>query len=195
MPPALWLEDFNDPPPQLALPEPEPERDPLPEPIPDPRLEGWHEGFIAGQRQAMLEVEQRKPSLTAELTQRLQDLETRLEDIAADAAAQMGGLLIDMLQRAAPDDAPQAFKERLADVVEAVRPSFYLDPKLMLHLDPPGQIDFRDLAAFASRLETLEATDWAVTIHWNVEKPPETVLPALSAAIAGEDQVPGSVPG
>jgi hypothetical protein len=38
----------------------------------------------------MLEVEQRKLSLTAELSQRLQDLEPRLEDIAADSAAQDG---------------------------------------------------------------------------------------------------------
>jgi hypothetical protein len=191
MPPALWLEDFNDPAPQLALSEPEPEPDPLPQPIPDPRLEGWHEGFIAGHRQAMLEVEQRKLSLTAELTQRLQDLEPRLEDIAADSAAQMGGLLIDMLQRAVPDDWPQSFKERLADVIDAVRPSFYLDPKLTLHFNPPGQIDFRDLPGFARRLETLEATDWAVTIHWDVEKLPETVLPELITAVAGEDQAPG----
>jgi hypothetical protein len=191
MPPALWLEDFNDPPPQLALPEPEPEPEPLPEPIPDPRMEGWHEGFMVGYRQAMLEVEQRKPSLTADLTQCLLDLETRLADIAAESAAQMGGLLVDMLQRAAPDDWPHSFHNRLAEVVEAVRPSFYLDPKLLLHLDPPALLDFRDLPGFARRLDTLEATDWAVTIHWDVEKPPERVLPELTAAVAGEDQAAG----
>ncbi|HVY16644.1 MAG TPA: hypothetical protein VHB27_15575 [Rhodopila sp.] len=191
MPQTLWLEDFNDPPPHLALPEPEPEPDPLPEPVSDPRLEGWHEGFIAGHRRAIREVEQRKPALTEQLIGRLRDLETKLEAIAADSAAQMGGLLVDMLRHAVPEDWPDTVKDRLAQVIEAVRPSFYLDPKLFLHLDTPGQLDFADLPGFARRLETLETTDWAVTIRWDVEKLPETVLPALRAAVAGEDQASG----
>lgn len=191
MPPALWLEDFNDPPPQLALPEPEPEPDPLPEPIQDPRLEGWHEGFMAGYRMAMLEAEQRGASQGAELIRRLDVLETSLEEIAANSAAQIGLLLIDMLQHAVPDEWPHSFKERLAKVVEAVRPSFHLDPKLHLHLDPLGQLDFRDLPGLARRLETLEATDWAVTIHWDVARVPEAALPELSAAIAETDQTEG----
>ncbi len=186
----LWLEDFNEPPPRLALPEPEPEPEPLPEPIPDPRLEGWHEGFIAGHRQAMLEAARRKQSITEALIQGLDHLDTQLEEIAANSAAQIGGLLIDMLARAVPETWDAAVRETLGRVIDAVLPSFYLEPSLRLHT-PDGLVRFRDLPGFAKALETLEATDWAITLHWDVAKLPEAILPDLQAAIASGDQVPG----
>jgi hypothetical protein len=185
MSPLPWLEDFNDPPPQRALPEPEPEPDPLPEPIPDPRLEGWHEGFIAGHRQAILEAGQRRPPIAAALIQRLEQLDTQLQEIAANSAAQMGGLLIEMLAKAAPETWDAALREKLGQVIEAVLPSFHLEPALRLHT-PLGFVGFRDLPGFAKTLESLDDTDWAVTLHWDVEKPPDAVLPDLRAAIGDQ---------
>lgn len=181
----LWLEDFNEPPPQLALPEPEPDPDPLPEPIPDPRMEGWHEGFIAGHRQALLEVAQRRQPITASLIQRLEQLDVQLAEIAANSAAQMGGLLIEMLAKAAPEEWDAAVREKLGKVIEAVLPSFHLEPSLHVHT-PLGIIGFQDLPGFAKTLESLEDTDWAVTLHWDVQKPPDAVLPDLRAAIGDQ---------
>jgi hypothetical protein len=178
-----WLDDFNDPPPQRALPEPE-EDLPPPEPPADPRLEGWQEGYAAGHRQAMLQAQRGNVALIAALNQRLDDLDTRLDQIAADSAAQIGDLLIAMLIQAVPDDWPGDIKANVATVIEAVRPSFHLDPRLHLHHDAQADIGIRDLPALLTALEDIQATDWAISLHWDTRQPPEAALPALRQATA-----------
>jgi hypothetical protein len=177
-----WLDDFNDPPPQLALPEPEAESDTPPEPSADLRLEGWQEGYAAGHRQAMLQARQGSATLIAALNERLDELDSRLEQIAADSATQIGGLLIDMLIQALPDGAPGDFRTGLAAVIEAVRPSFHLDPRLHLHTDTPAEIGLRDLPGLVKALDDIQSTEWAVSLRWDTKQPPAAALPALSAA-------------
>lgn len=178
-----WLDDFNDPPPQLALPESEAEPDTPPEPPIDPRLEGWQEGYAAGHRQAMLQARRGNAALIAALNQRLAELDSRLEQIAADSATQIGGLLIDMLIQALPDDAPGDFRTGLAAVIEAVRPSFHLDPRLHLHADAPAEIGLRDLPGLVKALEDMQTTDWTVSLRWDTKQPATAALPALSATV------------
>lgn len=179
----LWLDDFNDPPPQLALPEPEEDPTP-PEPPTDLRLEGWREGYAAGHRQALLQAQRGNPALIAALNQRLDDLDSRLDQIAADSAAQVGGLLIAMLIQAVPEEWPSGIKDNLSTVIEAVRPSFHLDPRLHLHHDTQTEIGIRDLPSLLAALEDIQATDWAISLRWDTRQPPEAALPALREAAA-----------
>lgn len=173
-----WLEDFNDPPPQAALPPPEaaPPEPEQAEPTPDPRLEGWQEGYLAGHRQAMLQAAQANPPLTEELCRRITDLEGQLEAIAAQSSAQMGELLIDMLAHVVPDDWEEPVRAKLAAVIAAVKPSFWLAPRLRLHLDPPVDVALRDLPALARLLDEAHATDLAVTLRWDTGETPQAAL-------------------
>ncbi len=179
----LWLDDFNDPPPQLAIPEPE-EEPATPEPPTDLRLEGWREGYSAGHRQAMLQAQRGNPALIAALNRRLDDLDSRLDQIAADSAAQIGDLLIAMLIQAAPEQWSADIKGNLATVIEAVRPSFHLAPKLHVHHDTQTEIGIRDLPGLLTALEDIQTTDWAISLHWDTKQPPEAALPALRKAAA-----------
>ena len=178
-----WLDDFNDPPPQLALPEPEEDPTP-PEPPTDLRLEGWQEGYATGHRQAMLQAQRGNIALIAALNERLDDLDASLDRIAADSAAQIGDLLIAMLIQAVPETWPGDIKANLETVIEAVRPSFYLNPKLHLHHDSPAEIGTRDLPALLTALEDIQATDWAISLRWDTRQRPEAALPALQKAAA-----------
>ncbi len=179
----LWLDDFNDPPPQLALAEPEEEPAP-PEPPADPRLEGWREGYAAGHRQAMLRAQSGNPALIAALNRRLDDLDSRLDQYDADSAAQIGDLLIAILIQAVPEEWPGDIKGNLATVIEAVRPSFYLNPKLHLHHDTQTEIGIHDLPGLLTALEDIQTTDWAISLRWDTRQPPEAALPALRKAAA-----------
>jgi hypothetical protein len=179
----LWLDDFNDPPPRLALPEPE-EDLPPPEPPADPRLEGWREGYAAGHRQAMLQAQRGNAALIAALNKRLDALDARLDQIAADSAAQIGDLLIAMLIQATPEAWHAEIKTNLQTVIEAVRPSFHLDPKLHVHHDAETEIGLRELPALLKALEDIQATDWAISLRWDTKQPPKAALPALRNAAA-----------
>lgn len=178
-----WLDDFNDPPPQRALPEPEEDPTP-PEPSADPRSEGWQEGYAAGHRQAMLQARRGNAALIAAMNKRLDELDSRLDQIAANSATQIGDLLIAMLIQAVPEEWPAAIKANVATVINAVRPSFYLDPRLHLHHDAPAEIGLRDLPALLTALEDIQATDWAISLRWDTQQPPEAALPALRDAAA-----------
>jgi hypothetical protein len=178
-----WLEDFNDQPPQADAPQPELDPAPITEAEPDPRLEGWQEGFIAGHRQAMLQRAQDKPALTAVLCEQITKLQDKLDGIAENAAAQISELLVEMLAASIPPDWPEPMQARLADVIAAVKPSFWLDPKLHIRLDPPALISLQDLPALASHLDTWQETDWAVAWHWDTGHSPDATRTALQAAL------------
>lgn len=177
-----WLEDFNE-----YAPEPEPAEPEIQEelpPDPDPRQEGWTEGFIAGWNQAMESARPEASPATIELIHRIEQLETQLRDIAALSAAQMGELVIDMLARAVPPDWPQPVAERLGKVIEAVRPAFWLDPKLHLHGEVPGELGFHDLPGFARAIEQMQESAWPVTIQWDTQANPEQMTEALREALS-----------
>lgn len=165
----LWLEDFNE---RGAAPAPEEEQEvtdieqPAPPPPPDPRREAWVEGFMAGCRRNQHNSTHESQALAADLTRRLSDMEQRLEELANESATLVGGLLIDMLLAALPDDWPFGVAEKLREVIEAVRPVFALDPKLQINADPPAELAFRDLPGFYRALQDSPAIEWPLGIRW-----------------------------
>jgi hypothetical protein len=89
-----------------------------------------------------------------------------------------------MLIQAVPEEWPGDIKGNLATVIEAVRPSFYLAPKLHLHHDTQSEIGIRDLPGLLTALEDIQTTDWAISLRWDTQQPPEAALPALRKAAA-----------
>ena len=191
MRPLLWLEDFNDRPPDPSPVEQQAEdvMEPGPEPevLPDPCAEAWSDGFLAGSRLNQQNTREPVQGFAADLGQRLAEIEEKLEAIANNAAVTMAGLLVDMLAAALPDDWPAAVADRLHGITEAIRPVFSLAPMLEVHTDPPGEIAYQDLPGFYKILEASQASDWPLGIRWQVQTTPEQITDKLKAAIAGSE--------
>jgi hypothetical protein len=176
----LWLEDFNDPPPAaetLALPEPEPE----PEPTVDLRLEGWTEGFMTACR-AMGQISV-PPSLTADLIRRIEAMQSHLQQVADNAATQMAGLLLDLLTQALPEDWPDPVRDRLAELVDAVRPAFALEPRFHLQTPAPAVLGLTDIPSLVRAIDAVQDTDWPITLRWTHTQAAQDMLPAIQAAL------------
>ncbi len=191
MRPLLWLEDFNDRAPELPPAEQQAEdvTDPDLEPDvqPDPCAEAWSDGFLAGSRLNQQNTQEPGQGFALDLSRRLAEVEKKLEAIADNAAVAVGGLLIDMLAAALPDDWPATVAERLHGIAEAIRPVFSLEPMLQIHTDPPGEIAYRDLPGFYKILEASQASDWPLGTRWQVQAAPDQITDTLRAAIAGPE--------
>ena len=189
MRPLLWLEDFNDrpsdPPPVEQQAEDAIDPDPEPEILPDPCAEAWSDGFLAGSRLNQQNAREPVHGFAADLGRRLAEIEERLEAVADNAALAMGGLLVDMLAAALPDNWPAEVADRLHGIAEAIRPVFALDPMLQVHTDPPGEIAYRDLPGFYKVLEASQASDWPLGTRWDTQDTPKHVADKLKAAIDG----------
>jgi hypothetical protein len=182
-----WLEDFNDRP-----PEPPPSAEDLQGdlfeaadtlPPPDPVAEAWNEGFLAGCRAGLRNARDDRGDALAELRRRVAAIEDRLQAIADQAAADIGGLLIDMLRHALPEDCPASVQERLNEAVEAVRPMFVIGPKFRIATEPPGEIAFHDLAGLYKVLEASHPPEWPVGVSWTTGGDAGKGIAALKAAI------------
>lgn len=191
MRPLLWLEDFNDrapePPPAEQPAEDIADPDPEPDVLPDPCAEAWSDGFLAGSRLNQQNTQEPGQSFAQDLTRRLAEVERKLQAIADDAAVTMGGLLVDMLAAALPDDWPGAVADRLHGITEAIRPVFSLEPMLQIQTDPPGEIAYRDIPGFYKVLQASQASDWPLGTRWQAGATPDQVAGKLKAAIAGSD--------
>ena len=186
----LWLEDFNDQPsdPHPVEQHAEDVTQPNPEPedvSPDPFAEAWSDGFLAGSR--LNQPHEPGQGFAADLSRRLAEMEEKLETIANNSAVAMGGLLIDLLAAALPQDWPADIADRLHAITEAIRPVFSLDPMLQIHTDPPGEIAYRDLPGFYKTLEASQASEWPLGTRWQAQATPEQVTGKLQAAIAGSE--------
>lgn len=189
--PIPWLEDFNDRPPvppaaadalQGGLLD-----EPAVPPPPDPVAEAWNEGYLAGCRSAMRNARDDSRDLLAELCRRVAEIEERIQAIADQEAADMGGLLVDMLRHALPEDCPEPVLERLNAAIEAVRPVFVVNPKLRVATEPPGEVAFRDLPGLYRVLEDSHPPEWPIGVSWKTDGTPAACIGVLNAAIAKLD--------
>jgi hypothetical protein len=123
------------------------------------------------------------------MAERLAEIEEKLQAMANQSAAIMGGLLIDMLTEALPQDWPDALTDRVQAVSKAIRPVFTLDPKLQISIEPMGEpmgeIAFRDLPGFYKALETSQPADLPLGLRWPPTADPKEIIDDLKAAIAG----------
>ncbi len=191
MHPLLWLEDFNDLPPDPP-PVEQPDEDvvypdPEPEILIDPCAEAWSDGFLAGSRLNQQNTREPVQSFAIDLSKRLDEIEKKLEAIADNSAVTMGGLLIDILTAALPDDWPSTVADRLQDITKAIRPVFSLEPMLEIHTDPPGEISYRDIPGLYKILEASQASDWPLDARWQAQTTPEQITGKLKAALAGSE--------
>lgn len=191
MRPLLWLEDFNDrapePPPAEQPAEDLADPDPEPDVQPDPCAEAWSDGFLAGSRLNQQNTQEPAQGFAVDLTRRLAEVEKALEAIANNAAVAMGGLLIDMLAAALPDDWPPSVADRLHGITETIRPLFAVEPRLQIQTDPPGEIAYRDLPGFYKFLEASQSSDWPLGTRWQAQATPQQVADKLKAIIAGSE--------
>ena len=191
MRPLLWLEDFNERPPEPPPVEHEAEDvahlEPEPDAQPDPCAEAWSDGFLAGSRLNQQNAHEPGQRFAVDLSRRLAEIEEKLEAVANNSAVAMGGLLIDILTAALPDDWPASVAERLHAITEAIRPVFSLDPMLQIRTDPPGEIAYRDLPGFYKILESSQASDWPLDTRWQPQATPRQITDTLKAAIAGPE--------
>ncbi|MFL5287492.1 MAG: hypothetical protein ACJ8AW_42585 [Rhodopila sp.] len=153
-----WLADFNthlhaDPAAEAPPPPPQDE--------PDPRIEAWHEGFLAGYRAARADTVRHSQHIADTLTRRIAAIEQDLAAAADKSAATIGGLLIDILAAALP---PGWSATRLQPITDAIRPIFDLEPRLHLCPKQPGGTPFRDLPALYA---ALESGDWDLALRWH----------------------------
>jgi hypothetical protein len=156
--------------------------DPPPPPVdlPDPRMEGWTEGFLAGCRANSAGAPGQARDVAAELTKRVAAIEDRLDAIADQSAATMGGLLLDILAAVLPAHRPA---DGLDEIINAIKPIFALEPRLRISPAVPGEVSFRDLPAF---YRAMEAGDWELALCWHqpgADIAPDEMAAAIRRAI------------